>query len=373
MSDVVVNLSDLTMIINKLCGVPHITWFQYLLLTLVSLHVTVSSSHPPTPGECLPTKFRDGDDKSLHLLCYLTAINSATEKTNFSILPAERAVSVTLQCTDRSSVSNLEPHGFRSLVWLEELTIIDCNLETIPDKAFGGLTRLKKLNIKSSSAGQLSFSRGSFEGLANLQSLDISQNHVRFPERGVLCSMPNLVDLNVSRSGLVSVSQLGLTTVMSQANCLRNVKHLDLSRNKLTSIRWMDDDSAVYQGSTRGHRSDVFNFPSIERLDLSFNFISSLDEDSFVFISSDSVELDMSNNQLSHLPTEIFSFSKYRHISLANNSLTSLPNEAFSKQENLQHLDLSGNLLDSSELKPTLFAETPKLLELYLHNNRYVV
>ena len=325
-----------------------------LWLSLAS-HLSLSTSSPPVPADCFSKPFRDGADSALELACHLSAINSHAERTNFSVIPADHTVALTVICTDTESVSQLEPRGFRSLVWLEELSIIDCNFQEIPDRAFLGLTRLKSLNIKSATEGVLTFSRGSFEGLANLARLDLSGNKVRLGETGILCSMPNLVSLNLSHTELGSVSDLGLSTVVSQANCLRNVKTLDLAGNMITSIS----------------SQQVFNFPSMEQINLSFNFISSLDEDSFVF-TKDLAELNLSNNRLSHLPPEIFSSCRLTRLSLANNSLTSIHPQLFSGQENLLHLDLSGNLLDSSELKPSLFAGMSRLLELQLSSNRSV-
>ena len=313
------------------------------------------SAPPPVPADCFSKPFRDGADSALELACHLSAINSHAERTNFSVIPADHTVALTVICTDTVSVSQLEPRGFRSLVWLEELNIIDCNFQEIPDRAFLGLTRLKSLNIKSATEGLLTFTRGSFEGLANLQRLDLSGNKVRLGETGILCSMPNLVFLNLSQTELGSVSDLGLSTVVSQANCLRNVKSLDLSGNMITTIS----------------SQQVFNFPSMERIDLSHNFIGSLDMESFVFTKELS-ELDLSNNRLSHLPPEIFSRCRLSRLSLANNSLTSLHPQLFSGQPQLEQLDLSGNLLDSSELKPSLFAGMSRLQELHLNSNRSV-
>ena len=278
------------------------------------------------------------------------------------MVPAEHTVSLTVRCTDEVSVSRLEARGFRSLVWLEELSILDCNFRNIPDKAFLGLTRLKTLNIKSSTLGDLAFSRGSFDGLANLQSLDLSGNRVKFPERGVLCSLPNLVSLNLSSSELSDLSDLGLTSGVSSLNCVRNVRRLDLSRNSLTSLTWT--------GNTSG--SSVFSFPSLEKVDLSHNLLRALSSASLEWLTaSEPVDLDLSNNRLSSLPPRLLGHAHLRHLSLANNSLTSLPSDLVAGQSGLRVLDLSGNLLDSPELKPTLFQETPALTQLYLSDNRF--
>merc|ERR1719474_1216585 len=92
-----------------------------LMLPILALllHAAPSQTTTHTPGECIPTSQGDGVDKKLHMLCYLAAINSHAETTNFSLIPAENTVSLTVQCIDKNSVSNLEPRGLRSLVWLE--------------------------------------------------------------------------------------------------------------------------------------------------------------------------------------------------------------------------------------------------------------
>ena len=331
------------------------TWVQCILLPLCLASSASSASSaapaPPVPGDCFSKPWGDSDS-ALELACHLSAINSHAERTNFSVIPADHTVALTVICTDTISVSQLEPNSFRSLVWLEELSIIDCNFQEIPDRVFLGLTRLKSLNIKSSTEGILSFTRGSFEGLANLQRLDLSGNKVRLAETGILCSMPNLNSLNLSHTELGSVSDLGLATVVSQANCLRNVKTLDLAGNMITAIS----------------SQQVFNFPSLEKIDLSFNYIRSLDVESFVF-TKDLRELDLSNNQLSHLPPGLLSSCLLTRLSLANNSLTSLHPTLFTTQADLRELDLSGNLLESSELKPSLFAGMSRLVELQLNKS----
>ena len=307
----------------------------------------------PVPGDCSSKPYRDGEGGGLQLECHLSAINSDAEKTNFSVIPAEHTLSLTVKCVDTTSQSQLEPQGFRSLLWLEELSIKDCNIDRIPDRAFLGLTRLKSLTIKSETNGVLTFTRGSFEGLANLQSLDISENSVRLIEKGVLCSLPNLLFLDLSYSDLGSISDLGMSTAVSQANCLRNVQNLDLKGNKLAAVT----------------SQEIFNFPSVQKIDLSFNLIRHLDENVFEF-TKELVDIDISNNQLSTLLPSIFTSSKLIRLSVANNSITSLPAQVFANQENLQYLDLSGNILTSSEIKPNLFAGLSNLMELDLSQNQ---
>jgi hypothetical protein len=135
------------------------------IFLLLMDRVTVSLEKVPVPGDCSPTPYRrslvageSSEDDSeaaspltggLHLDCLLSAINSEAERTNFSVIPAEHTVSLTVRCADDVARSTLEPNGFRSLVWLEELGLEQCNLDLIPPRAFVGLTRLRTLKERS--------------------------------------------------------------------------------------------------------------------------------------------------------------------------------------------------------------------------------
>ena len=100
------------------------------------------------PQDCSSQPFREGEqDGRLALECTLSAINSQAERTNFGVIPSEMTVGLTVRCSDGQTLSELDPEGFRSLVWLEELQLRDCRIDRIPDRAFLGLTRLKSLTV----------------------------------------------------------------------------------------------------------------------------------------------------------------------------------------------------------------------------------
>ena len=94
-----------------------------------------------------------------------------------------------------------------------------------------------------------------------------------------------------------------------------------------------------------------------------------LDENTFEF-TKELVDIDISNNQLSTLLPSIFTSSKLIRLSVTNSSITSLSAQVFANQEDLQCLDLSGNILTSSEIKPNLFAGLSNLLKLDLSQNQ---
>ena len=83
-------------------------------------------------------------------------------------------------------------------------------------------------------------------------------------------------------------------------------------------------------------------------------------------LSASFSQLQLSNNQLSHLPAGVFQSLDLRELHLANNSLASLPASLLEGQLGLEILDLSGNILMSAGLPTNLTQDLPNLLELDL-------
>ena len=72
----------------------------------------------PVPDDCSSSPFESG----VSLLCSLSAINSAVEKTDFGVIPSARTRALTVRCRD-TVLSRLDPNGFREddvlcLLWL---------------------------------------------------------------------------------------------------------------------------------------------------------------------------------------------------------------------------------------------------------------
>jgi hypothetical protein len=133
-----------------------------------------NSSKLPVPDDCVSSPYGSG----LALVCSLSAINSAEEKTDFSVIPSAHTVALTVKCRD-SVLSRLEADGFRSLAHVRKLTLDGCHLREIPSRAFWGLTKLRSLTIKTRNAGVLNVDSDAFLGLGLLEELDLSANFVR--------------------------------------------------------------------------------------------------------------------------------------------------------------------------------------------------
>ncbi|XP_023321221.1 toll-like receptor 6 [Eurytemora carolleeae] len=188
-------------------------YFPICFLLLMTCLVRVENV--PIPGDCTTKPYREkggkneNQDVRLHLDCTLSAINSESEKTNFSVIPGEHTASLTVRCSDTLSTSHIEPQGFLSLNLLEELEIIGCKLENIPDHAFLGLTRLRVLRLESSTTTPLSLDPGSMSGIGSLEHLDISERELELLHPSALCSLPSLSSLKLEGGSFSSLENLG--------------------------------------------------------------------------------------------------------------------------------------------------------------------
>lgn len=303
-------------------------WSCSLIFTLGGLLVGGGANGappPPVPDDCQPSPFEDG----LALICSLSAINSAEEKTNFSVVPSEHTLSLTVRCRE-PSLSRLEADGFRSLQHLKKLTLDGCHLRAIPPRAFYGLDKLRSLTVKTRNAGVLSVSTDAFLGLSALEHLDLSGNYIRYLSPHALCPLTRLTSLNISHNEIGTLADLG-----SSLTCLESVQKIDLSNNDLSHL------SSEYLTSK--------TWPKLEELRLNNNYIRSL-KGNILRMKTWLHFVDLANNQLASLPEDLFQDAmRLKRISLSNNSLVELPPTLFQGpvSQSLDVLDLSGNLLTS--------------------------
>ena len=162
----------------------------------------------PVPQDCSSQPFREGaSDARLALECTLSAINSQAERTNFGVIPSELTAGLTVRCSDGQSLSELDPEGFRSLVWLEELSLRDCRLERLPDRAFLGLTRLNTLRVTTPAF--LSLSYPSLLGLTSISSSSSSASFSSFNRPALFFLWPDFCfpDSNSCQRGPVHLKR----------------------------------------------------------------------------------------------------------------------------------------------------------------------
>ncbi|XP_047518359.1 toll-like receptor 7 [Pieris napi] len=250
--------------------------------------------------------------------------------------------------------STLRAHYFSSVAGLTELSISNCKLLQIPNNTFHDIKKLRKLKIRSknfewSPTKNLELSLNSFNGLSELQALDLAQNNIKFVPSGVFCSLENLSTLNLTHNRIRTIGQIGFGQ-----GCGLNLLNLDLSHNEIKSLP---------------AESELLKLRSLQHLYLQHNNITDISSEAFDGLVSMRV-LNISHNRLYTIPEGIFANAReLREIYLNDNSLFELARGIFNRLEQLIFLDLSSNQLTSNHVDDGTFLGLIRLIVLNLSNN----
>jgi internalin A len=133
-------------------------------------------------------------------------------------------------------------------------------------------------------------------------------------------------------------------------NNLMKIEKVDVGYNQISII---PNDIIINPNcislSLKGNRLQKFptaisNTSTLEKLDLSENKISSIEDDAFEGLEN-LIELDLSFNELTYLPTSIGKLNKLKRLNLSGNKISVLPNE-FENLTALEFLDFEGNPIE---------------------------
>ncbi|CAB3225548.1 unnamed protein product [Arctia plantaginis] len=214
---------------------------------------------------------------------------------------------------------------------------------------------------------------GIFEGLYNLEYIDLSGNEIsRRTEHGLFAHLTHLKYLNISHNFIEDIPR---STFID----LASLEILDLSYNQLRVIPFQ-----------------VFGpMSNLQYLDISHNKIATfldnffkpnrllkvlfLNNNSLVKITSNALvnlkeleKLDISSNKLDYIPRALFdSFEKLRELNISNNQYDNISNDAFKYLKNLRLLDMGGNRMKT--LPPMLFQYNENIKTIYLDHTELSV
>ncbi|KAL1506530.1 hypothetical protein ABEB36_005874 [Hypothenemus hampei] len=265
----------------------------------------------------------------------------------------------------------VQQHTFVRLPKLEQLYLDDNKLELIERRSFMHLENLKLLNLKGNKLTNITHE--AFQNLPELENLDLSFNRLTNLEFSMFDQVGNLATfhLNISHNKL-SELVVNLPSIFKSdtgtGGFHSNIKVLDLSFNNISTIakQFFKPAEISLTNLYLSHNNimnvtrDVFgNMPHLQWLDLSRNHIYEMDFDMFRNTKKLQV-LDVSHNRILEIPNDIFRFlSKLRIVNLSNNRIRALPDNLF-REEGLERLDVSNNLLSKMPLNAlaTVAAQT---------------
>lgn len=236
--------------------------------------------------------------------------------------------------------------------YLTELDLRQCNIDSIERGTFRNLMNLKKLHLSGNNIIRLPDL--AFEGLTNLQVLDISRNLYPPADTEIarltlgansFGDLFSLITLNLSNSALCR----------SSSNFVRTLPvtliSLDLRGTDLTNIRTKSFE----------------NLTNLQTLDLSYNFGlgTALSEEAFAGLGM-LQELIMVRTSLSSL-SAFRELSSLKVLDVKQNSLNRLEG-VLENLPLLECLDVSNNFVNAW-VNVSVFASNPKLKSVFLRSN----
>jgi internalin A len=203
---------------------------------------------------------------------------------------------------------------------MRTLDLFGNSIQEIPDW-FYNLKRLEHLSLRNNSIKTIPTIVFTLE---NIKNLNLSDNQIHeISDRNFI----NLMEIEKVDIGYNSVNSIP-SGVIKYPKC----KNLNIQGNKLEKF-----PSAISQVKT------------LEKLDLSENRITSIDDDAFLELVN-LIELDLSFNDLTYLPSSLGSLKKLKKLNLSGNKISDLPKE-FENLVSLESLDLDGNPIERAPLE----------------------
>ncbi|KAJ8979301.1 hypothetical protein NQ317_007974 [Molorchus minor] len=211
------------------------------------------------------------------------------------------------------------PAGIGQLRFLKTLDLGKNHIESVTNSSFEGLDLLYGLRLVDNHI--VNISRDAFSTLPSLQVLNLASNKIKYVEQSAFSSNPTLKAIRLDANELTDIS--GVFTN------LQSLVWLNVSSNKLlwfdfshlpTSLDWLDmHDNQVTE---LGNYYDVRNSLRIKMLDVSFNLITDIRENSL----PDSIEtLFLNNNKITRVePKTFLNKSNLKKVVLYGNELVYL-------------------------------------------------
>lgn len=353
------------------------------------------------PDDC---RFTIHPNQDVSLACNLRTVNSEFDTTNFSVIPADHTVSLSILCNETIlAKSSLEPQSFAHLNRLGELSMEFCKLARLTPDALSGLEDLRNLTIRTHNVNwpelSLEIEPEAFVHNKRLERLDLSLNNIWFLPESLFCSLTGLSSLNMSSNRLQDVNDLGFREKVKGDSNITASSQPPPKAQQSTKLVVATDAKRPSQTSITSTTTTTTTSSTcvldLEQLDVSLNHFVLLPANGFGILKrlkqltarANEISmvddralrglkhlqiLDLSSNKIVALPSELFGDqgASIQEIYLQNNSISVLSPKLFSNLEQLQALDLARNKITSTWIDRNTFAGLIRLVLLNLSYNR---
>lgn len=315
--------------------------------------------------------------RSLDLYKLVSLDLSENKMSHFPLLPQKNILEYLDVSRNRiQSVNVTESPETRSKNILTQLKYLDLSynqLRSLPESFFYCMLSLRVLKVSNNCISSFSVTTESV--LNTVEIMDLSYNHMQSLTFGKN-TMKSLEELLLQGNNLATVDH-------QIFQGLPNLKHLQLQQNNLeicaSGHNPQDPTDCVSftsipnlkflnlsENNLQTVPADAFAGTPLSSLDLSQNLGLDMDERSLSGLENSLVHLQLRENNISRLKTDLSSLRSLKHIDLSTNQLTSLP--VWNKESSIESLNLQNNnlvTLDSS----TMLKLERSLKTLYMGSN----
>ncbi|XP_047504987.1 chaoptin-like [Pieris napi] len=283
-----------------------------------------------------------------------------------------------------NNISNIIPHSFNKMSYLEKLDISNNNLSNVLDEyAFEGLRAIPILDISFSYVTEIK--NNSFDQMTSLHTLNISHSTVKEISY-------NSFD-NTGKLQIIDLSHNLLTAFHVNMKSLNNIRILNLGHNLITilspisGLSMLTNINLSYNNLTMISDDTLCNLNELSYLDLSYNHhlkanltlinIQNIKNLLIPGISSiikfdlniPLMVLDMSKLNITNVSSlGITHLYNLQILVLSNNNIQKLEMGAFTNLTQLETLDLSFNRL--RYIQPGVFKDNSYLKTLNISHNQ---
>lgn len=288
-----------------------------------------------------------------NILEYLDVSRNRIQSVNMTDSPETRSTAILTQLKyldlSYNQLQSLPESFFYCMLSLRVLKVSNNCISSFSVTTEPVLSTVVIMDLSHNSLQSLEFGQNT---LKSLEELLLQGNNLASVDHQIFQGLPNLKHLQLQQNNL-EVCASGhnhrdLTDCVS-FTCIPNLKFLNLSENNLQTLP-----------------ANAFAATPLSSLDLSQNLGLDMDECSLAGLENSLVRLQLRENNISRLNTDLSLLRSLKHIDLSTNQLTSLP--AWNKESSIESLNVQNNNLVTLDYSTMLTLER-SLKTLYMGSN----